>query len=175
MKDLIRLRKLLRPYWGQVLLSLLVLLLGIAARLVVPTIIGDAIDYGLGGSEQSYLVIAALIILGVGLARAVLSFAQTYLGAWIAGAFAVLIALGAGGMTGRGFMQGTQSQLDFLPEKRTDFIFTMFAEEMGFIGAVVLLALYLVALVFITYMALRCRSMFAKLIAGGMGLPGMGF
>jgi ATP-binding cassette subfamily B protein len=47
-------------------------------------IIGDAIDYGLGGSEPSYLVIAALIILGVGLARAVLSFAQTYLGAWIA-------------------------------------------------------------------------------------------
>jgi ATP-binding cassette, subfamily B, multidrug efflux pump len=84
MKDLIRLRKLLRPFWGQVLISLLVLLLGVATRLVVPTIIGDVIDYGLGGGEQSYLVIAALIILGVGLARAFLSFAQTYLGAWIA-------------------------------------------------------------------------------------------
>ena len=67
-------------------------------------------------------------------------------------------------------MQGTQAQLNFLPEKHTDFIFTMFAEEMGFIGAVALLALYLLALVFITYMALRCRSIFARLVAAGMGL-----
>jgi len=80
------------------------------------------------------------------------------------------IAIGSGGFTGKGFMQGTQAQLNFLPEKHTDFIFTMFAEEMGFIGAVVLLALYLLALVFITYMALRCRSMFAKLVAAGVGL-----
>jgi len=80
------------------------------------------------------------------------------------------IAIGSGGFAGKGFMQGTQAQLNFLPEKHTDFIFTMFAEEMGFIGAVLLLALYLLALVFITYMALRCRSMFAKLVAGGVGL-----
>jgi len=80
------------------------------------------------------------------------------------------IAIGSGGLAGKGFMQGTQAQLNFLPEKHTDFIFTMFAEEMGFIGAVLLLALYLLALVFITYMALRCRSMFAKLVAGGVGL-----
>ena len=80
------------------------------------------------------------------------------------------IAIGSGGLTGKGYMMGTQAQLNFLPEKHTDFIFTMFAEEMGFIGAVVLLVLYLLALVFITYMALRCRSMFAKLVAAGMGL-----
>ncbi len=80
------------------------------------------------------------------------------------------IAIGSGGLAGKGYMMGTQAQLNFLPEKHTDFIFTMFAEEMGFIGAVVLLALYLVALVFITYMALRCRSMFAKLVAAGVGL-----
>ncbi len=80
------------------------------------------------------------------------------------------IAIGSGGFAGKGFMQGTQAQLNFLPEKHTDFIFTMFAEEMGFIGAVLLLALYLLALVFITYMALRCRSMFAKLVAAGVGL-----
>ena len=49
------------------------------------------------------------------------------------------IALGSGGLGGKGFMRGTQSQLDFLPEKHTDFIFTMFAEEMGFIGAMGLL------------------------------------
>ena len=55
------------------------------------------------------------------------------------------IAIGSGGLVGKGFMQGTQAQLNFLPEKHTDFIFTMFAEEMGFLGAVVLLALYLLA------------------------------
>lgn len=80
------------------------------------------------------------------------------------------IAIGSGGFAGKGFMQGTQAQLNFLPEKHTDFIFTMFAEEMGFVGAVVLLVLYLLALLFIVYMALRCRSMFAKLVAGGVGL-----
>jgi rod shape determining protein RodA len=80
------------------------------------------------------------------------------------------IAIGSGGFAGKGYMQGTQAQLNFLPEKHTDFIFTMFAEEMGFIGAVVLLALYLLALLFITYMALRCRSIFAKLLAAGVGL-----
>ncbi len=80
------------------------------------------------------------------------------------------IAIGSGGFAGKGFMQGTQAQLNFLPEKHTDFIFTMFAEEMGFIGAVALLTLYLLTLVFITYMALRCRSTFARLVAAGMGL-----
>jgi rod shape determining protein RodA len=73
-------------------------------------------------------------------------------------------------LMGKGFMQGTQAQLNFLPEKHTDFIFTMFAEEMGFIGAVSLLALYLLVLLFIAYMALRCRSTFARLVAAGIGL-----
>ena len=80
------------------------------------------------------------------------------------------IAIGSGGLTGKGYMQGTQTQLNFLPEKHTDFIFTMFSEEMGFIGSVILLALYLLVLLFITYMALRCRSTFPRLVAAGMGL-----
>jgi rod shape determining protein RodA len=80
------------------------------------------------------------------------------------------IAIGSGGVAGKGFMQGTQAQLNFLPEKHTDFIFTVFAEEMGFLGAMLLLALYLLALLFIAYMALRCRSSFARLAAAGMGL-----
>jgi rod shape determining protein RodA len=80
------------------------------------------------------------------------------------------IAIGSGGLMGKGFMQGTQAQLNFLPEKHTDFIFTMFAEEMGFIGAVSLLSLYLLVLLFIAYMALRCRSSFARLVAAGIGL-----
>jgi rod shape determining protein RodA len=80
------------------------------------------------------------------------------------------IAIGSGGFAGKGFMQGTQAQLNFLPEKHTDFIFTMFSEEMGFVGAIALLALYLLALLSITYMALRCRSTFARLVAAGIGL-----
>jgi len=58
------------------------------------------------------------------------------------------IALGSGGWSGRGFMQGTQSRLNFLPEKHTDFIFTTLAEEFGFIGAISLLSLYALVLVF---------------------------
>jgi len=80
------------------------------------------------------------------------------------------IALGAGGVSGKGFMQGTQSQLNFLPEKHTDFIFTMFAEEMGFIGAMSLLALYLLMMLFILYMTLRSKSTFGRLLASGIGI-----
>ena len=80
------------------------------------------------------------------------------------------IAIGSGGVAGKGFMQGTQAQLNFLPEKHTDFIFTMFSEEMGFLGGIVLLALYLLALGFIVFMAMRCRGTFARLMAAGVGL-----
>lgn len=77
------------------------------------------------------------------------------------------IALGSGGFSGKGFMQGTQSQLDFLPEKQTDFIFTMFSEEWGFVGAVFLLALYAVLLSLLMAMALRATSQFARLLIAG--------
>lgn len=77
------------------------------------------------------------------------------------------IALGAGGLTGRGFMQGTQSQLNFLPEKRTDFIFTMFAEEWGFVGGVILIALFATLIFVLLSMAARCISPFARLLIAG--------
>ena len=80
------------------------------------------------------------------------------------------IAIGSGGFAGKGLMQGTQTQLNFLPEKHTDFIFTMFSEETGFIGAAILLALYLIALGFITYMALIFRSTFSRMDAAGIGI-----
>ena len=57
------------------------------------------------------------------------------------------IALGSGGLSGRGFMEGTQSRLNFLPEKHTDFIFTTLAEEFGFVGGVSLLTLYCLIIV----------------------------
>ena len=80
------------------------------------------------------------------------------------------IAFGSGGFAGKGFMQGTQSQLNFLPEKHTDFIFTMFAEEMGFIGSIGLMGLYVLMILFVVFMALRCRSQFARLLAGGISI-----
>jgi len=77
------------------------------------------------------------------------------------------IALGAGGVSGRGYMQGTQSQLNFLPEKRTDFIFTMFAEEWGFVGSVVLIGLFALLVLMLLIMAARCVSPFGRLIIAG--------
>lgn len=78
------------------------------------------------------------------------------------------IALGSGGFSGKGFMQGTQSHLSFLPEKQTDFIFTMFAEEHGLIGALVLIALYILLIAYGYAIALRARSQFGRLLAGGI-------
>lgn len=78
------------------------------------------------------------------------------------------IAFGSGGWSGRGFMQGSQSRLNFLPEKHTDFIFTVLAEEFGFIGAISLLTLYMLILGFCLYSALSNRDRFASLITIGI-------
>ncbi len=78
------------------------------------------------------------------------------------------IALGSGGWTGRGFMEGTQSRLNFLPEKHTDFIFTTLAEEFGFVGAVSLLTLYILILAFCIFTALAARDRFASLLVMGI-------
>ncbi len=78
------------------------------------------------------------------------------------------IALGSGGWSGRGFMQGTQSRLNFLPEKQTDFIFTTLAEEFGFVGAGSLLALYALIIGFCLYSALTNRDRFASLLTIGI-------
>ena len=78
------------------------------------------------------------------------------------------IALGSGGWAGKGFMQGTQSRLNFLPEKHTDFIFTTLAEEFGIVGAVSLLALYLLILVFCISSALANRDRFSALLIFGI-------
>jgi rod shape determining protein RodA len=78
------------------------------------------------------------------------------------------IALGSGGVFGKGYMNGTQSKLNFLPEKQTDFIFTMFAEEWGLLGGVLLLALYGLLIAYGYAIALRCRSQFGRLVALGI-------
>jgi rod shape determining protein RodA len=78
------------------------------------------------------------------------------------------IALGSGGMFGRGFGQGTQSQLQFLPEKHTDFIFVVLAEEFGMAGALFLLFLYFLLLAYGFIIALTCRNQFGRLAAFGL-------
>ena len=77
------------------------------------------------------------------------------------------IALGSGGFSGKGFLKGTQSYLDFLPEKHTDFIFTLFSEEFGFIGSVGLLLLYTIIILRIVQIGAISRSIFARLFCFG--------
>ena len=78
------------------------------------------------------------------------------------------IALGSGGWSGKGFMQGTQSRLNFLPEKHTDFIFTTLAEEFGFIGAFSLLALYALVIIFCVVSAMQNKDRFSSLLILGV-------
>ena len=77
------------------------------------------------------------------------------------------IALGSGGIFGKGYLEGSQSHLSFLPEKHTDFIFTMLAEEFGMVGGLLLLGLYLLILLYGFIIALRCRNQFGRLLAMG--------
>ncbi len=77
------------------------------------------------------------------------------------------IAIGSGGVNGKGFLKGTQSYLDFLPEKHTDFIFTLFSEEFGFIGSVGLLILYSIIIFRILRIGAISRSNFARLFCFG--------
>jgi rod shape determining protein RodA len=78
------------------------------------------------------------------------------------------IALGSGGWSGKGFMQGTQSRLNFLPEKHTDFIFTTLAEEFGFVGAFSLLGLYALIIGFCLVAAFQNRDRFSALLIVGV-------
>lgn len=78
------------------------------------------------------------------------------------------IALGSGGISGKGFLEGTQSRLNFLPEKQTDFIFTLWAEEWGLIGSFGLIALFSMILVYGFWIALRARQSFSRYLALGL-------
>jgi len=78
------------------------------------------------------------------------------------------IALGSGGFSGKGFLKGSQSHLNFLPEKQTDFIFTMYAEEFGFLGSVGLLFIYIVVIMSGFFIVMGCRSRFGSLLGIGV-------
>ncbi len=77
------------------------------------------------------------------------------------------IAVGSGGLTGKGFLKGTQSYLDFLPEKHTDFIFTLYSEEFGFIGSLLLLIIYSIMIYRIIFIGTIARSFFSRLYCYG--------
>ncbi len=78
------------------------------------------------------------------------------------------IAVGSGGMLGKGYMQGTQTHLDFIPERTTDFIFAVFAEEFGFVGNLLLLFLYLLLLIRGLAIAANAPTVFSRLLAGAL-------
>jgi rod shape determining protein RodA len=78
------------------------------------------------------------------------------------------IALGSGGMWGKGFLQGTQGHLNFLPEKQTDFIFTMIGEEFGLVGGIAVMALLGLIVIGGMLIGLRCRNQFGRLVALGI-------
>ena len=79
------------------------------------------------------------------------------------------IAVGSGGFSGKGFLQGTQSYLEFLPEKHTDFIFTLFSEEFGFVGSAFLLIIYAIIIYRIIAVGASSRSYFAKIFCYSFG------
>jgi len=81
-----------------------------------------------------------------------------------------MIAIGSGGAQGKGWTEGSQSQLDFIPERHTDFIFSVFSEELGFIGVLMLLALYLALTARGLYIAYYTKDTFSRLLAGSLSM-----
>jgi len=80
------------------------------------------------------------------------------------------IALGSGGVSGKGFMEGTQAALNYVPENRTDFIFTVIGEEFGLIGGLVTISIYMVILIMCFLLANQCRHMFSRLLIFGLSI-----
>lgn len=190
--DWLDVKKVSRPIW--VLAPVLLIMLPTALVLSQPDL-GTAILLVVGGgivmflAGVSWLYFGAVIAAGVGLVAAVFSSRGT---TWqllkdyqyrridtfldpasdpLGAGYHITqskIALGSGGWTGRGFMQGTQSRLNFLPEKHTDFIFTTLAEEFGFIGGISLLVLYGLILAFCIASALSNKDRFGSLLTLGI-------
>ncbi len=78
------------------------------------------------------------------------------------------IALGSGGITGKGFLKGTQSYLEFLPEKQTDFIFTLIGEEFGFLGSIFIIFLFVMLISVCYFISIKCFHVYGRLIALGV-------
>ncbi|NUB46679.1 rod shape-determining protein RodA [Fertoebacter nigrum] len=190
--DWLDVRKTSRPLW--VLIPVLIILVPVALVMVQPDLGTSLLLLGGGAvvmfcAGVHWLYFAVVIGAGVGLVAAVLTSRGTPwqllrdyqyrridtfldpssdpLGAGYHISQAK-IALGSGGWTGRGYMQGTQSRLNFLPEKHTDFIFTTLAEEFGFVGAFSLLVLYALIIAFCIVSAVQNKDRFASLVTLGI-------
>ena len=79
------------------------------------------------------------------------------------------IALGSGGITGKGFLQGTQSYLEYLPEKQTDFIFTLIGEEFGFIGTIFIISIYMIIISICFIISIKSNNIFGRILSIGIG------
>ena len=190
--DWLDIRRASHPVW--VVLALIIILLPTLLVLRQPDL-GTALLLLMGGGAVmflagvSWIYFAIVIVLGGGLVAAVLvsrgtewQLLQDYqyrrIDAFLDPSIDPLgagyhisqskIALGSGGWSGRGFMQGTQSRLNFLPEKHTDFIFTTLAEEFGYIGGISLLVLYALIVAFCVAAALKMKDRFASLLTLGV-------
>ncbi len=179
LEDIGRMRFLIVP---------LVMILAPAALVLRQPDLGTAIMLHLGGAAILFVVgvrlwkFAVVIALGLGALpiawsvlrpyqrRRILTFLDPESDPLGAG-YHILqskIALGSGGIPGKGFLRGTQSQLNFLPERHTDFIFTMLAEELGLIGGLALLSLYFVMLAYAVAVSLRVRNQFGRILGIGV-------
>ena len=82
------------------------------------------------------------------------------------------IALGSGSLTGKGFLKGTQSYLEYLPEKQTDFIFTLIGEEFGFIGSIFIISLFFIIISISFYISIKSNNLFGRILAIGISCSG---
>ena len=80
------------------------------------------------------------------------------------------IALGSGGLSGKGFLQGTQSYLEYLPAKQTDFIFTLIGEEFGFIGSIFIIILFILLILISYYISFRSKHVFGRVLSIGVSI-----
>jgi len=192
--DWLDVRRASRPVW--VALALLMILVPTALVLRQPDL-GTALLLLIGGAAMMFLAgvhwlyFAVVIALGAALVAAVFltrgtpwqlleNYQYRRIDAFLDPTLDPLgaayhisqskIALGSGGWSGRGFMQGTQSRLNFLPEKHTDFIFTALAEEFGFLGGASLLLLYALIVAFCIVAALKHKDRFSALLTLGVAV-----
>jgi rod shape determining protein RodA len=187
-------RRISHPFW--VILPAIAIFLPTALILMQPNLGTAVMTMALGGAMMfaagvSYWYFAAIIGAGAGGIAAIFTSRGT---AWqllhdyqyrridtffdptadpLGAGYNIIqaqIALGSGGWSGKGFMQGTQSRLNFLPEKHTDFIFTTLGEEFGYLGTISLLALYSLVLVFCIWAAVQNKDRFSQLLIIGVAV-----
>ncbi len=182
--------KPLPPRPGQVLVALVLIIVPVAMIAVQPDL-GTSLLIGAAGvfvillTGISWRYLAGLALVGAAAAplawfhfmhdyqrQRVLTFLNPESDPLGAGYHIIQskIAIGSGGVWGKGWLNGTQSQLDFLPERSTDFIFSVFAEEFGLVGILVLFTLYLLVILRGLYIAAQAQDCFTRLLAGSLVL-----